>query len=69
LHLTVNTSRGNIVLSDCCFKYENVEQLQPTGIAESLEECLNTLTLYPGGHKTIAVVGVAVVQASRSHAN
>jgi hypothetical protein len=40
----VNTSRGNIVLSDCCFKYENVEQLQPTGIAESLEECLNAYT-------------------------
>jgi len=37
----VNTTRGAVVMSDCCFKYENIEQPQPTGIAESLEGCLN----------------------------
>lgn len=37
----VNTARGAVVLSDCCFKYENIDQLQPIGIAESLEDCLN----------------------------
>ena len=37
----VNTAKGAVVMSDCCFKYENVEQPQPTGIAESLEGCLN----------------------------
>jgi len=37
----VNTSRGAVVMSDCCFKYENIDQPQPTGIAESLEGCLN----------------------------
>jgi hypothetical protein len=40
----VNTTRGTIILSDCCFKYENIEQLQPTGIAESLEDCLTAYT-------------------------
>lgn len=40
----VNTSSGAVILSDCCFKYENVEDLQPTGIADSLEDCLNAYT-------------------------
>jgi glyoxylase-like metal-dependent hydrolase (beta-lactamase superfamily II) len=40
----VNTGSGGVVLSDCCFKYENVEQPQPTGIADSLEECLTAYT-------------------------
>jgi hypothetical protein len=36
----VNTARGAVIMSDCCFKYENIEQPQPTGLAESLEDCL-----------------------------
>jgi hypothetical protein len=40
----VNTGRGAVVLSDCCFKYENIEQPHPTGVADSLEECLNAYT-------------------------
>jgi hypothetical protein len=40
----VNTARGAVVLSDCCFKYENIEQPHPTGIADSLEECLTAYT-------------------------
>ena len=40
----VNTARGGVVLSDCCFKYENVEQPHPIGIADSLEECLTAYT-------------------------
>jgi glyoxylase-like metal-dependent hydrolase (beta-lactamase superfamily II) len=40
----IRTARGDVVVSDCCFKYENVEQLQPTGTADSLEECLNAYT-------------------------
>jgi hypothetical protein len=40
----VNSSNGAVILSDCCFKYENIEQLQPTGTAESLEDCLNAYT-------------------------
>jgi hypothetical protein len=40
----VNTTRGTVILSDCGFKYENIEQLQPTGIAESLEDCLAAYT-------------------------
>ena len=37
----VNTAKGAVVMSDCCFKYENIDEPQPTGIAESLEACLN----------------------------
>jgi hypothetical protein len=40
----VNTARGGVVLSDCCFKYENIEQPHPTGVADSLEECLTAYT-------------------------
>jgi len=40
----VNTSNGRVVLSDCCFKYENIEQPHPTGVADSLEDCLNAYT-------------------------
>ena len=37
----VNTAKGAVVMSDCCFKYENVERPEPTGIADNLEGCLN----------------------------
>jgi hypothetical protein len=40
----INTARGAVALSDCCFKYENIEQPHPTGIADSLEECLTAYT-------------------------
>jgi hypothetical protein len=40
----VTTARGNVVLSDCCFLYENIEQPHPTGVANSLEECLTAYT-------------------------
>jgi glyoxylase-like metal-dependent hydrolase (beta-lactamase superfamily II) len=37
----VNTAKGAVIMSDCCFKYENVEGPQPTGVAQSLQGCLN----------------------------
>jgi glyoxylase-like metal-dependent hydrolase (beta-lactamase superfamily II) len=37
---TVGTSAGQLVASDCFFKYRNVEEMQPLGIMESLEECM-----------------------------
>jgi len=40
----VNTADGTVILSDCCFKYENIEKMQPTGNAESLEDCLTAYT-------------------------
>ena len=36
----VETARGKVIASDCFFKYENVEQMIPIGIMESLEECM-----------------------------
>ncbi|MFO0980385.1 MAG: hypothetical protein U1E76_01355 [Planctomycetota bacterium] len=36
----IATSKGAVIASDCFFKYDNVEQLRPLGINESLEECL-----------------------------
>jgi len=36
----VETARGKVIASDCFFKYENVEQMIPLGIMESLEECM-----------------------------
>jgi hypothetical protein len=40
----VNTARGAVVLSDCCFTYENIERPHPIGVADSLEECLTAYT-------------------------
>jgi glyoxylase-like metal-dependent hydrolase (beta-lactamase superfamily II) len=36
----IATSAGAVVVSDCCFKYPNVENNIPLGVQESLEECL-----------------------------
>lgn len=38
----IETARGNVVVSDCFFKYANVEQMKPLGILESMEECFKT---------------------------
>jgi glyoxylase-like metal-dependent hydrolase (beta-lactamase superfamily II) len=37
----VSTAKGDVVISDCCLKYEHVEQMQPSGTAASLESCIN----------------------------
>ncbi len=36
----IDSAKGNIVVSDCFFKYKNVESMIPLGIMESLEECM-----------------------------
>jgi glyoxylase-like metal-dependent hydrolase (beta-lactamase superfamily II) len=36
----IDTAKGNVVVSDCFFKYKNVESMIPLGIMESLEECM-----------------------------
>ncbi|HEY1684562.1 MAG TPA: hypothetical protein VGG19_07355 [Tepidisphaeraceae bacterium] len=36
----VNTPMGHIALTDCVFKYPNIEQHRPLGIQESMAECL-----------------------------
>ena len=38
----IETERGQVVVSDALFKYGNVEQMQPLGIMESMEECFRT---------------------------
>jgi glyoxylase-like metal-dependent hydrolase (beta-lactamase superfamily II) len=38
----IDTPRGTVVASDSFFNYENVEENAPLGIAESLEECVET---------------------------
>jgi glyoxylase-like metal-dependent hydrolase (beta-lactamase superfamily II) len=35
----IATAAGNVIVSDCCFTYENIEKPHPLGIMESLEEC------------------------------
>lgn len=36
----IDTSKGKVVVSDCCFKYGNIEgKMHPLGISEGLEEC------------------------------
>jgi glyoxylase-like metal-dependent hydrolase (beta-lactamase superfamily II) len=35
----IETARGKVIVSDCFFKYGNVERMEPLGIMESLEEC------------------------------
>jgi glyoxylase-like metal-dependent hydrolase (beta-lactamase superfamily II) len=41
---SINTSSGNIIASDSLFKYQNVEEMIPLGIMESLEECMRAYT-------------------------
>lgn len=36
----IETAKGSVVVSDCFFKYRNVEDRIPLGIMESLEECM-----------------------------
>ena len=36
----VDTAIGRVALTDCVFKYPNIEQHRPLGIQESMEECL-----------------------------
>ena len=39
--IVVHTSRGDVVITDACATFENVEQMSPIGTADSLEACLN----------------------------
>ncbi|HWC76965.1 MAG TPA: hypothetical protein VG778_05855, partial [Blastocatellia bacterium] len=32
------TAKGSVAVSDCVFKYKNIEEMEPLGIQESLEE-------------------------------
>jgi glyoxylase-like metal-dependent hydrolase (beta-lactamase superfamily II) len=36
----IETVHGKVIASDCFFKYQNVENMIPLGIMESLEECM-----------------------------
>ena len=36
----IETSEGQVVVTDCCFKYGNIEGNHPLGIMESLPECM-----------------------------
>lgn len=36
---SINTAQGNVVISDCFFKYDNLEKMHPLGILESMAEC------------------------------
>ena len=36
----IDTSRGWVAVTDCCFKYGNIEKMHPLGIMESLPECM-----------------------------
>ena len=34
----IETKQGRVAVSDCVFKYQNIEEMEPLGIQESLEE-------------------------------
>ena len=36
----IETEQGTVAVTDCCFKYGNIERNHPLGIMESLPECL-----------------------------
>jgi glyoxylase-like metal-dependent hydrolase (beta-lactamase superfamily II) len=36
----IDSAKGKTVVSDCFFKYKNIESMIPLGIMESLEECM-----------------------------
>ena len=40
----INTARGRVAVTDCLFKYGNIEgeHIEPPGIMESMEECFST---------------------------
>jgi glyoxylase-like metal-dependent hydrolase (beta-lactamase superfamily II) len=37
--ISVPTKEGRVIISDCFFKYDNIEKDHPLGIQESMEEC------------------------------
>lgn len=37
----IETSQGRVAVTDCCFKYGNLERNHPLGIMESLPECMD----------------------------
>ncbi len=37
---SIDTPGGKLIVSDCFFKYKNIEERIPLGIMESLEECM-----------------------------
>jgi glyoxylase-like metal-dependent hydrolase (beta-lactamase superfamily II) len=36
----IETEKGRVAVTDCCFKYGNIEGMHPLGIMESLPECM-----------------------------
>jgi hypothetical protein len=34
----IQTAKGKVAVSDCVFKFKNIEEMEPLGIQESLEE-------------------------------
>jgi glyoxylase-like metal-dependent hydrolase (beta-lactamase superfamily II) len=36
----IETAAGRVAVTDCCFKYGNIEENHPLGIMESLPECM-----------------------------
>lgn len=36
----IDTEKGRVAVTDCCFKYGNIEGNHPLGIMESFQECL-----------------------------
>ncbi len=36
----IETSVGRVAVTDCCFKYGNIERMHPLGVMESLPECM-----------------------------
>jgi glyoxylase-like metal-dependent hydrolase (beta-lactamase superfamily II) len=36
----IETAAGRVAVTDCCFKYGNIERMHPLGIMESLPECM-----------------------------
>ena len=36
----IETPAGRVAVTDCCFKYGNIEPMHPLGIMESLSECM-----------------------------
>jgi glyoxylase-like metal-dependent hydrolase (beta-lactamase superfamily II) len=41
----VDTARGRVAISDCFFKYANLEQNVPLGAQESMEECMRSYAM------------------------
>jgi glyoxylase-like metal-dependent hydrolase (beta-lactamase superfamily II) len=38
----IDTVKGTVIVSDCFFKYPNIEENKPLGILESMSECYST---------------------------